>query len=73
MPRVLPHGVQAMLVMEWIREESADLRRAEEALERIRRSLKVSGKWWVMWRIEDVQHELQRVEAEVAAGQHGRP
>lgn len=59
--------------MEWTREERADIRRAEAALERIRKSLKGRGKWWVMWRLQDVQHELQRVKAEVATGQHGKP
>ena len=58
--------------MEWSPEESADLRRAEQALERIRRSLKARGKWWWMWRIQDVQHEVQRVKREALAGQYGK-
>jgi hypothetical protein len=59
--------------MEWSLEESADIRRAEEALERIRLSLRRRGKWWWSWRLLDVQHELQAVKREVLDGQHGQP
>lgn len=52
--------------MEWTREERADLRRAEQAIERVRRSLKERGKWRIMWRIQDVQHSLQTAKAAVA-------
>lgn len=54
--------------MEWTKEERADIRRAEAALERIRKSLKARGKWWWMWRLLDVQHELQKVKREVVEG-----
>jgi len=55
--------------LEWIREERADIRRAEAALERMLKSLKARGKWWWMWRLLDVQHELHKVKREMVERQ----